>query len=228
MKQRNKSRVNLARKRILIVDDHPMTRYGIAQLIGQDSTLEVCGEAGGAQSGLVMAKKLLPDLMVADLSMPDKSGLELIKDMKTHCPNVPVLVVSMHEESIYAKRALRAGGVGYLMKSAGGEKLLQAIQTVLEGRTYVSEKMSARIVELMTSHRPDFGDSAVDTLSEREFVIFELFGKGLTTSEIAKNLHISAKTVATHRMHIVEKLKLTDSSELNKFAIRWARAQDMV
>ena len=216
------------RKRILIVDDHPMTRYGIAQLIGQQNDLEVCGEEDSAQHALAAVETLKPDLVLADLKMPDKSGLQLINDLKTQRPDLPVLVLSMHDESVYAERILRAGGKGYLMKSAGGEKLLEAIRSVLGGQVYVSEAMSSRIVDMFAGRRSSSGLATVSALSEREFEVFELLGQGLGTGEIARHLRISAKTVETHRLHIVEKLKLEGTFDLTKFAIRWARAQEMV
>lgn len=216
------------RKRILIVDDHPMTRYGIAQLINQQGDLEVCGEEDSAQRALAAIKTAKPDLVLADLKMPGKSGLQLITELKAQHPGVAVLVLSMHDEEVYAERILRSGGNGYLMKSAGGEKLLEAIRCVLSGQVYVSEKMSSRIVDVFAGRRSDSAHSTMSMLSEREFEIFELFGQGMTTSEIARHLHISGKTVETHRLHIVQKLKLQGTSDLTKFAIRWTRAQEMV
>ncbi|MEO8428495.1 MAG: response regulator transcription factor, partial [Verrucomicrobiota bacterium] len=222
MKANRKRAAGVAEKRILIVDDHPMTRYGIAQLIGQEPDLEMCGEVDNADRALAAVKTLKPDLVVADLAMPGKSGLELIRDLKAQYPEVAVLVVSMHDESIYAERVLRAGGRGYLMKSAGGEKLLQAIRRVLHGKVSVSEAMSDRIMNVFAGHRPGGArDSTLAALTEREFGVFELLGQGLTTRETAKNLHISAKTVETHRSHIVDMLKLKGSSQLTKFAICW-------
>ena len=206
-----------------------MTRYGIAQLIGQEPDLEVCGEVDNAHRALAAVKPLKPDLVLADLAMPGKSGLELIRELKAQHPDVAVLVVSMHDESIYAERVLRAGGRGYLMKSAGGEKLVQAIRRVLGGQVCVSEAMSDRIMDGFAGRRPGGArDSTLATLTEREFGVFELLGQGLTTREAAKNLHISAKTVETHRLHIVEKLRLKGSAELTKFAICWMRAQGLV
>jgi DNA-binding NarL/FixJ family response regulator len=229
MKANRNRPARLAEKRILIVDDHPMTRYGIAQLIGQEHDLAVCGEVENAHRALAAVKTLKPDLVLADLAMPGKSGLELIRELKIQHPDVAVLVVSMHDESIYAERVLRAGGRGYLMKSAGGEKLIQAIRRVLSGQVCVSEAMSDRIMDVFAGRRPGGArDSTLATLTEREFGVFELLGQGLTTRETAKNLHISAKTVETHRLHIVEKLKLKGSSELTKFAICWVRAQGLV
>jgi DNA-binding NarL/FixJ family response regulator len=228
MKSALHARKTSCRKRILIVDDHPMTRYGIAQLIGPQTDLEVCGEEDSAANALAAIKTSKPDLVLVDLKMPGKSGLQLINELKHQHPDVAVLVLSMHDESVYAERVLRAGGNGYLMKSAGGEKLLEAIRSVLGGQVYVSEAMSVRIVDMFAGRRKSNGVATVSALSQREFEVFELLGQGLTVGEIARHLHISAKTVETHRLHIVEKLKLKGTPDLTKFAIRWTRAQEMV
>jgi DNA-binding NarL/FixJ family response regulator len=205
-----------------------MTRYGVVQLIGAELDLEVCGETDSAARAIAAVKTLKPDIVVADLAMPGKNGLDLIRELKAQHPAVAVLVLSMHDESIYAERALRAGANGYLMKSAGGQKLLEAIRSVLGGQRYLSEAMAARVVDVFAGRRASPGDSTLAALSEREFQVFELMGHAMTTGEIAQQLHISTKTVETHRLHIVEKLKLKGTPDLNKFAICWVRAQEMV
>ena len=214
-------------RKILIVDDHPLTRRGMVQLIGEQRDLAVCGEAGDAEQALAAVGSLRPDLVLADVTLPGKPGVELIKDIKAMHPAVLVLVVSMHDESLYAERALRAGARGYLMKSEGGEKLIEAIRHVLAGKVYVSQNLSAKILEgLSGDHRRE--GSAVAALSDREFEVFQYIGQGLTLREIGGRLHISAKTVETHRVHIRQKLALTTNPELTKYAVRWASAQDLV
>ena len=213
------------KKRILIVDDHPMMRQGLAQLIGEEADLTVCGEAERANQALEAIGKLKPDMVLADISLPDKSGLELIKDMQAIQPGLPVLVISMHDESFYAERVLRAGGRGYIMKQEGGKKLMAAMRQVLSGKVYVSEKMSARILEIFSGRRPSSDNSAVGKLSDRELEVFQIIGAGKGTREIATQLHLSVKTVEVHRAHIKEKLALKTAPELVRFAVRWVETQ---
>ena len=212
-------------KRILIVDDHPMMRQGLAQLIGLERDLAVCGEAENAGSALNAVSALKPDLVLADISLPGKNGLELIKDFQAIQPGLPVLVISMHDESLYAERVLRAGGRGYIMKQEGGKKLMQAVRQVLEGKVYVSEKMSAGILENLSGRRAGMEGSPMEKLTDREFEIFQLIGQGQGTREIAEKLHLSVKTVDVHRANIKAKLKLQTASELIRFAVRWLEGQ---
>jgi len=208
------------RRRILLVDDHPLTRHGIAQLIGQQPDLVVCGEAGSAEQALDSVRSLRPELVLLDVTLPGKPGLELVKDLTTTFPNVAVLVFSMHEETVYADRVLRAGARGYLMKSAGGDELVKAIRLVLAGKVYLSEDLSATILDNLsgTPRRPP---GVLSVLSDREFEVFQLVGEGLPTREIGLRLHISGKTVEAHRLRIREKLDLKSPSELTKYAVRW-------
>lgn len=216
-----------SRKKILLVDDHPLTRHGMAQLIGQQSDLVVCGEAGNAEQALENVRLLKPDLVLVDVTLPGKPGLELIKDITVVHTQVLVLVVSMHDETLYAERALRAGARGYLMKSAGGEELVKAIRQVLAGKVYVSQELSARILDNMSGagKKPA---GVLSVLSDREFEVFQLVGEGLTTREIALRLHISGKTVETHRLKIREKLGLKTPPQLTKYAVRWAGTQQLI
>jgi len=214
-----------ARKRILIVDDHPMMREGLAQLIEHEPDLCVCAQADNAAQALATITARVPDLAVVDISLPDKSGLELIKDLQTMHPHLPLLVISMHDETLYAERVLRAGGRGYIMKQEGGKKLMEAIRQVLDGRIYVSDKMSAKILELFSGRRPTAGNSPVERLSDREFEVFQFIGQGQSTRQIAQRLHLSIKTVEVHRANIKKKLELPSGAELVRFAIRWAEAQ---
>ena len=215
------------KKKILLVDDHPLTRHGMAQLINQQTDLAVCGEAGNAEQALESVRALKPDLVLVDVTLPGKPGLELIKDITVLHAQVFVLVVSMHDETLYAERALRAGARGYLMKSAGGEELVKAIRQVLAGQVYVSQALSARILDSMSGSGPK-ATGVLSTLSDREFEVFQLLGEGLTTSEIASRLHISGKTVESHRLHIRDKLGLKTPPQLTKFAVRWAGTQQLI
>src|SRR5580765_2990382 len=176
-------------KRVLIVDDHPMMRQGLAQLINNEPDLTVCCEAGTAAEALQAVSSHSPDLVLADITLPDKSGLELIKDLLTLRPALPILVVSMHDEALYAERVLRAGGRGYLMKQEGGNKLMQAVRRVLEGQIFVSEKISARILETFSGRGPEPERSPMALLTDREFEIFQLIGEGKGTREMAGQLH---------------------------------------
>lgn len=215
------------RHRILIVDDHPMTRYGIAQLLKQEPDLDVCGEAESAQQALLVVKAVRPKLVVADLSMPGKHGLEFIKDLRAMYPDVAVLVLSMHDENLFAERALRAGARGYIMKNEGGAKLVQAVRRVLENKIYVSEALSTSILDHLSGRRSRSEESALGRLTDREFEVFQLLGQGLRTQEIGQRLHLSVKTVDTHRMHIRKKLNIKSAPELIKHAVRFTAAQEL-
>jgi DNA-binding NarL/FixJ family response regulator len=211
------------RTRILLVDDHPMMRQGLAALIGSEPDLEICGEAENAAKAMSALAAHPIDLVLLDLTLPDKNGVEVIKDIRALHPAVRVLVVSMHDEAIYAERVLRAGACGYIMKQEGGPKLLQAIREVLAGQISVSEKVSARILELFSGRGS--GASPMEKLTDREFEVFQLIGQGLATRQIADKLHLSVKTVEVHRLHIKEKLAVTSAPELVRFAVRWVEAQ---
>ena len=214
-----------ARKKILLVDDHPMMRVGVTTLINGEPDLRVCCQASDAEEALSELPKCSPDLVITDVTMPGRGGLELIKDIKALCPNLPVLVVSMHDEMLHAERALRAGARGYLMKEAGGEKMLEAIRKVLAGQVYVSEKMSARILDGLSGRKPRGSTSPIEKLSDREFEVFQLIGQGRSTKEIATQLNLSPKTVEVHRSHIKEKLDLKDATSLVRHAVRWVETQ---
>ncbi len=212
-------------KRILIVDDHPMMRNGLAQLINNEVDLKVCAETGTAGQAIDIVAKQHFDLALLDISLPDKNGLELIKDLRSLRPDMPILVVSMHDEMIYAERVLRAGGRGYIMKQAGGQKFLTAIRQVLSGQIFVSENMSARILEIFSGRQPQNAGSPVRKLSDREFEVFQLIGQGIGTRTIAEQLHLSVKTVEVHRANIKEKLSLKTATDLVRYAVRWVDSQ---
>jgi DNA-binding NarL/FixJ family response regulator len=216
---------NLPRKRVLLIDDHPFMRAGLGQLIQQQPDLEVGGEAGNPAEAFAALAKSRPDIVLTDLTMPGRSGLEFIKDVIAADPTIAVLVVSMHDEAVYAERALRAGARGYIMKEAGGEALLGAIRQVLRNEIYVSPRMSARILESVSTRRPRGSSSPIETLTDREFEVFQLIGQGKSTRDIATQLHLSPKTVDVHRSHIKEKLELKDVTALVRHAVRWVETQ---
>lgn len=222
------TKTKAATKHVLIVDDHPMMRQGLAQLIDNEPDLKVCAQADTAGQALdaVVGQKF--DLVLLDISLPDKNGLELIKDVHSVKPELPILIVSMHDEALYAERVLRAGARGYIMKQEGGQKLMQAIRHVLAGQIYVSEKMSARILEMFSGHRPEGAASPVARLSDREFEVFQLIGQGKGTKDIAQHLNLSVKTVEVHRAKIKEKLNVLTATDLVRYAVRWAEAQGTV
>ena len=218
----------ISAKRILIVDDHPMMRTGLAQLIGNEPDLKVISEASTAGQAINLATKHRFELALLDISLPDKNGLELIKDLRSLCPELPILVVSMHDEMVYAERALRAGARGYIMKQEGGQKFLTAIRQVLGGQIYVSDAMSARILEVFSGKQGDQGGSPVRKLSDREFEVFQFIGQGVSNRAIAEQLHLSVKTVEVHRAHIKEKLGLKTATELVRYALRWTDSQGQI
>ena len=211
---------------ILVVDDHPMMRQGLAALINNEPDLTVCCEAESAGQAMDAIALRKPDLVLADITLPDKSGLELIKDIQAMHPGLRVLVVSMHDESLYAERVLRAGGRGYVMKQEGGKRLMEGIRRVLAGDVYVSDKMSKRILEIFTGQRSTSTGSPVERLTDREFEVFQLIGEGKATRDIAGKLHLSVKTVEVHRLHIKEKLELKTAAGLIHFAVRWVESQE--
>jgi DNA-binding NarL/FixJ family response regulator len=212
---------NKTKKRILLVDDHPLLREGIAQLINEQSDLWVCGEAADRPGALALLERSRPDLAVVDISLKDQNGLELIKDFKVRRPHLLILVLSMHDESLYAERALRAGARGYIMKREASQKVLEAIRHILKGGVYLHDKIMASILDKVCGQAPASTPSALAALSDRELEVLMLIGKGYGSQQIANQLHISVKTVEAHRANIKLKLKLDSSGELLQFAIRW-------
>ncbi len=208
------------------MDDHPFMRAGLAQLIDRQPDMAVCGEAGEPAAAIRELSASMPDLVLTDVTMPGRSGIEFVKDLRASHPKLAILVVSMHDEGIYAERLLRAGARGYIMKEAGGENLLGAIRQVLAGGIYVSPHMSAKILENVTGRRPRGSASPIRTLSDREFEVFQLIGQGKSTRDIAAQLHLSPKTVDVHRGHIKEKLGLDDVTALVRHAVRWVETED--
>ncbi len=213
------------RKRILVVDDHPLMREGVAQWIGRAPDLEVCGEAESAGQALSLAEKLKPDLVVTDISLAGRNGLELIKDLGAVQPELPILVLSMHEESLYAGRALRAGARGYVMKRAGGDRVIEAIREVLQGRIALSAEMATHLLEEYSGRRSHSRRVPLPNLTDREFEVFQLVGEAKSNREIGEQLHLSAKTVETHRMNLARKLKLKGAAELLRFALQYVEKE---
>jgi DNA-binding NarL/FixJ family response regulator len=225
MKTKKNPETAPARKKIFIMDDHPITRHGLCQLLNQEPDLIVCGEEENANRAMAAIKSTQPDVVLADLSLAGKSGLEFIKDMHAMHPEIAVLAVSMHDETIYAERVLRAGARGYIMKSEGGAKLLKAIRNILAGSIYVSDKMSARILDLFAGVRGRDAETPLGKLTDREFEVFHLIGLGLGTREIGERLHLSPKTIDTHRLNIKAKLKFKTLPELMQYAVRWTASE---
>jgi DNA-binding NarL/FixJ family response regulator len=209
----------------MVVDDHPMTRSGLVGLVGSQPDLEVCCEAGSPAEAIGALSGLLPDIVVTDLTMPGRSGIEFIKDVLALHPALPILVLSMHDELVHAERVLRAGARGYVMKDAGATKMLEAIRHVLNGQVYVSPQMSARLLDALTGRRPRGSSSPIEKLTDREFEVFQLIGQGLNTRDVAKQLNLSPKTVDVHRAHLKEKLELKDLPSLMRHAVRWVEAE---
>jgi DNA-binding NarL/FixJ family response regulator len=213
-------------KRIVIVDDHPLFRKGLEELIQSDDSFAVCGEAGNAAEAMDVIRKLNPDMAIVDLSLPGANGIELIKNIRAEFPKLPVLVLSMHDESLYAVRALRAGADGYVMKHEAMANVIQAIREVFNGRPYLSPAMAAQVITKFAHRQVEGETDAVERLSDRELEILELIGKGHEVRQIAKLLHLSPKTVETHRAHIKDKLDLKNSREVARFALQWLSARE--
>ncbi len=214
----------MTKKRVLIVDDHPILRKGLSLLINSEPDLTVVAEADNAQRALEKIEAHKPDLLIVDISLPGIDGIELIKTVKLTHRDLPALVVSMHDESLFAERALRAGARGYIMKQEALEKLLVAIRRVLAGEIFVSEKIATSMLEKMVSSEDRAVSSPIDLLSNRELTVFRMIGQGYKTSQIAEKLHLSVKTIESYRAHIKEKLKLADGTDLLKYAIQWVQS----
>jgi len=200
-----------------------MVREGVAEIIKHEPDLDVCGTATTAHEGIEAVRKLKPDLILVDITLPGKNGIEFIKDVRAMNPDLRILVMSMHDESLYVDRVLRAGGRGYIRKQEGGEKLIAALRRVVRGEIAVSEEMTGKLLEKFSGRKTI--DSPLEGLSDRELEVFQLIGQGKTMKEIGHELHISPKTVEVHRSHIREKLKVTSAAELIAYAARWSETQ---
>ena len=212
--------IALKTSKILVVDDHPILREGLAQLIDQQKDLSVCGQFAEADHAFDAIGALKPNLALVDISLKGGSGIELLKNIKANYPKLLVLVLSMHDESLYAERVLRAGASGYIMKQEAAEKILEAIRKVLAGEVYLSEKMRTKVMHHLVGGRAQANGSLMERLSNRELEVFGLIGQGRGTREIAEQLHLSVKTIESHRAHIKEKLNLKNATELVHRAIQ--------
>lgn len=213
------------RKKILVVDDHAVLREGLVAQINREPDLVVCGEAETARAAVAATEKFTPDLVLADINLPGRNGLELIRDLRALRPALPVLVLSMHDASLFAERVLRAGGRGYISKQQSGGQLIKAIRQVLSGQIYLSEEISTRLLGSLSgkSERPKTL-SPVELLTDRELEVFNLIGQAKETKEISRRLGMSAKTVEAHRASIKRKLKLKTGPELTRHAVLWVEA----
>lgn len=207
--------------RVMIVDDHPIVRQGLRSLVEQEPGLRVCGEAGSAAEAMNILPGLKPDLVLVDISLKGPDGLELTKSIRSLREDLPILIVSMHDESLYAERVLRAGANGYIMKEEVAQNVAQAIRKVLQGDIYISDRMRQRILRGVAGQRSNMATSSVERLSDRELEVFRLIGQGFGTRQIADDLHLSVKTIETYRAHIKEKMGLKNANELVRQAVQW-------
>lgn len=217
-----------AKRRIFLVDDHPITRQGVVVLINQEADLEVCGEADSAPKAFDLLQKSKADLAVVDISLKTTSGIELTKNLKVLLPDLPVLIMSMHDESLYAERALRAGAKGYVMKQEASDNILIAIRRILDGELYLSDKMKEKMLHRLVHNRKDEVVFSIDTLSDREMEVFQLIGNGFSTRQIATKLNLSVKTIDSYREHLKLKLHIEKGADLVRHAIQWVKSENIV
>ncbi|MBD3237992.1 MAG: response regulator [Candidatus Eisenbacteria bacterium] len=215
----------MAKARIMLVDDHPIVRQGLSQMINREMDLEVAWALPDAGSALEAIDKERPDLVVVDISLPDVGGLELVKQIRALDEELPILVCSMHDESLYAERCLHAGARGYIAKSESSARVVEAIRRVLDGKVYLSERMSERVLNRMVNTKAEVGSSPIEALSDRELEVFELIGRGETTRSIAQALNLSMKTIETYRENIKLKFGLKNSTELIRHAVGWMESR---
>lgn len=208
--------------RVLIVDDHSLVREGLKALASSETNIEICGEAETAAGALAAIERSMPHVAVVDLTLKDGSGIQLIKDIKNRYDNVRIVVSSMHQESIYAQRVLQAGALAFVHKEEPSERIFEAIRHVMDGRIFVSDQVSNSLLTQAVGRPHAVAPSAVETLTNRELQVFELIGNGMATRKIAEQLHLSPKTIDTHRQKIREKLNLEDAAALTHFATQWA------
>lgn len=209
------------KSRVMLVDDHPLLRRGLAQLINMEADLMVCAEAEDSPRAFTTVCEQQPDVVLVDISLKGGNGIELIKNIKARFPDMPMLVLSMHDESLYAERAIRAGSRGYIMKEEATEKVLGAIRKVLSGEIYLSEKMQAKMLQQIANGRTKMVNSPIEYLTDRELEVFRLIGEGRSTRQIAAELHLSVRTVEAYREYIKSKLNLKNSTELVQHAFHW-------
>ncbi len=228
MKNPKRPEAKAGKARLLLVDDHPILREGLSRMINQERDLQVSGQAASADEALQMTNALKPDLAMVDLTLRDVSGLELIKNLRARYPHMRILVLSMHKETLYAERSLRAGANGYLMKQEAPETVLVAIRKVLGGGVYLSDRMATHAVSAWAQGEQQPVASPITLLSDRELEVFELLGRGHGTRQIAEELNLSIKTVETHREHIKLKLQLENASELAQHAFEWVKSESVI
>jgi DNA-binding NarL/FixJ family response regulator len=209
------------KSRILVVDDHPIVRQGLALLINQEADLVVCGEAEEASGAMHVLASSKPDVLIVDISLNGPDGIDLLKNIRNVHPTLPVLILSMHDESIYAERALRAGANGYIMKQEATEKVLVALRRILGGEIYVSDRIANKMLKHYITGSGTLRNSSIADLSDRELEVFRLIGEGHGTRQIAEELHLSVKTVESYQAHIKEKLSLRSARQLMQHAIQW-------
>tara|TARA_B110000037_G_scaffold55182_1_gene67537 strand:- start:189 stop:866 length:678 start_codon:yes stop_codon:yes gene_type:complete len=207
--------------KVAVVDDHTMMREGLAQLVRSQPGYDCCWLAGDVAQAMECLEAERPDLLLTDMTLPGRNGLELIKDALSIAPGLPILIVSMHDETLYAQRVLRAGGKGYIMKDEPTKTLVEAIEVVADGGVWVSPEMSTKIIQAFSGKPANDAVDGLHYLTDREFEVFQLIGEGRSKSEIADSLHISPKTVDVHKSHIREKLELKDAAAVLRYAIRW-------
>jgi DNA-binding NarL/FixJ family response regulator len=219
----NKTRSNpsMPRCKVFLIDDHPIVRQGLALFIDREPDLMVCGEADGATSALQAIRDAAPDFVVLDISLDGPDGLELLKTLRVRYPNLPVLVLSMHDEAVYAERALRAGANGYIMKQEATDRVLTAIRHILSGDVYLSDRLTKRMLQQFVNGSVSPRDPLAK-LSDRELEVYRLIGAGHSTRQIADELHVSTKTIESYQAHIKEKLALRNARELVQHAVEWS------
>jgi DNA-binding NarL/FixJ family response regulator len=215
-----------SKTRVFIVDDHPIVRDGLVTLINQQQDLVVCGGAEDAKEALNALSHAKPDVVIVDITLKDSDGIELTRDIKARYPRLPVVVLSIHDESVYAERALRAGAQAYLMKEVVSDNIIKAIRAVLTGEVYVSDRIARKVLRKAFGQKTTTTGAITDTLSNREFQVFRLIGHGCKASQIAHRMHLSTKTVETYRSRIKEKLNLANASDLLQYAIKWVSSKD--
>lgn len=212
------------KSQVFLVDDHPLVREHLTALLQREPDLAVCGEAADGPTALSLARRLEPDLVILDISLKRSNGLELLKDLKAWRPNLPVLVLSMHDEMLYAERALRAGAMGYITKEEATLNVLSAVRKVLAGQVYLSQPMAERMMQKMVGAGTARPGSPVELLADRELEVFQMIGRGLGTRRIAEELRLGIKTVESYKARIKDKLRLTDGNQLQQYAIQWAHS----
>jgi DNA-binding NarL/FixJ family response regulator len=215
-------------RRVLIVDDHPIVRQGLRRVMENEDDLTVCGEAETARDARTAIKELSPDVMIADISLKQGDGIELVRDVRAHYPQLPILVLSMHDETIYAERMLSAGANGYIMKQAASEQFLISLRRVLDGNIYVSETVGNNMIQKFASGGAHVSANPIDRLSNRELQILHMIGKGMSTRETAHSLNLSIKTVESHRQRIKRKLNLNTGTQLVQYAVNWFTGREAV